>query len=169
MHRRLTITLHAAHMYTRHAAYVKYYYVDDSFNGLDWDAAYQAALEQSYGAETGDEVDAITTALLKRLGDPFTRLLSPQASRTYKAEKQGAVRPACAAAHTQPPRIPVTCTATTRELITAGTLVWHRHRLLSSSKRGVVCARLCASRQRGGGSGPPHGRSGRRVSAAAYR
>ena len=76
---------------------MKYYYVDDSFNGVDWDAAYKAALDQTYEAQSGDEVDAITTQLLKRLDDPFTRLLSPQASKNYKAEKQGTVREASAA------------------------------------------------------------------------
>jgi hypothetical protein len=83
---------HGAHTHGSFAAYTKYYYVDEIFLGIDWDDAYKEALQETYSARDSTAVDEITTRLLGRLGDPFTRMLNAQQAKIYLAESQGAVR-----------------------------------------------------------------------------
>lgn len=51
-------------------------YVDPTFNGQDWKAIRLKALRKEYHGK--DEVYAAAKGMLKNLGDPFTRFLTPQ-------------------------------------------------------------------------------------------
>jgi hypothetical protein len=74
------------------AAYTKYYYIDETFHGIDWDEAFHQALEKTYRAKDSTAVDMETAKFLDRLGDPFTRMIDFQQAEVYKAESQGGVR-----------------------------------------------------------------------------
>lgn len=71
--------------------YVKYYYLDDTFGGADWDASFQETLQATYQAKSAADVRKLTRALLGTLGDPFTRLLAGSALERFQAESTGQV------------------------------------------------------------------------------
>jgi carboxyl-terminal processing protease len=73
------------------AAYVKYNYVDSTFNGVDWEQSFQAALKQSREATDAAEVRRMTDELVAKLGDPYTRVMDPQAAAIFNAEQKGQV------------------------------------------------------------------------------
>lgn len=72
---------------------MKYYYVDPTFGGADWDGSFQAALKASAGASSAAEVRHATSALLRLLGDPYTRTLSGTAASISDAERNGQACP----------------------------------------------------------------------------
>lgn len=76
-----------------HAALVKYYYVDGTFNGTDWDARFQAALAASAEAPSAAAVRESAAELLQALGDPYTRILSGASASISDAERNGQARP----------------------------------------------------------------------------
>ena len=80
------------------AAFVTYYYLDETFNGVDWDGSFQRALRQAADASSVAEVHQRTDDLLQLLGDPFTRLLRGPAASISDAERGGQVLP-----HPPPP------------------------------------------------------------------
>lgn len=92
------------------AAYVSYYYVDQSYNGVDWEGAFQEALKASRAAESGDEVRRGTAALLNKLGDPYSRVLPPASAAKFQAEDSGKARA----------RAPIASAASSRGCMTMG-------------------------------------------------
>eukprot|EP00892_Ulva_mutabilis_P000869 jgi/Ulvmu1/10783/UM069_0017.1 len=72
-------------------AFVSYYYLDGSFNGVPWEASFQKALQQSAAAASVAEVRKSTDDLLSLLGDPYTRLLTGPAAAISDAEQNGQV------------------------------------------------------------------------------
>jgi hypothetical protein len=74
------------------AAYINYFYVDDTFAGNDWEGAFQKALKESADAHSADEVRQRTKALVATLGDSYTRVLEPTAARIFDAERSGQAR-----------------------------------------------------------------------------
>ena len=65
--------------------------MDAEFGGIDWESAFDSALQQSREATDAKQVDAITNELLGRLGDPYTRKLDVQAAALFNAERGGQV------------------------------------------------------------------------------
>lgn len=51
-------------------------YIDGTFNGQDWKAVHQQYLNRSYGSN--EEAYKAIREMLERLGDPFTRFMSPE-------------------------------------------------------------------------------------------
>lgn len=68
-----------------------YYYVNDDFEGVNWQAQFEQALRQSQQASSAAEVDRLTDGLLAQLQDPYTRKLGPQAAAVFRAEQDGKV------------------------------------------------------------------------------
>ena len=53
-------------------------FVDESFNGLRWDAELSASLTTAATAPSADEATQQIPQLLGKLGDPFTRWVPPK-------------------------------------------------------------------------------------------
>jgi len=69
-------------------AYTKAYFVDPDMNGLDWDKELQGSLAATFKAADVDSAYEVSRELVGKLGDQFTRLLSPaDASKFLNAEK----------------------------------------------------------------------------------
>eukprot|EP00232_Nephroselmis_pyriformis_P026968 CAMPEP_0182872424 /NCGR_PEP_ID=MMETSP0034_2-20130328/11696_1 /TAXON_ID=156128 /ORGANISM="Nephroselmis pyriformis, Strain CCMP717" /LENGTH=207 /DNA_ID=CAMNT_0025005015 /DNA_START=14 /DNA_END=633 /DNA_ORIENTATION=- len=69
-------------------------YVDPTYNGLGpegWKSALEAGLAETYNAPNGAEARAKMQPLLDKLGDPFTRVLGPDAAASYMRQERGAV------------------------------------------------------------------------------
>ena len=74
------------------AAFINYYFVDQEFNGMDWQRAFQEAMQLSYTASSAETVHRETSALVARLGDPYTKVLPLLSGRIFQAESNGKVR-----------------------------------------------------------------------------
>lgn len=53
-------------------------YVDSSFNNQDWDKMLQDSLADTLSLTTSEEAYSRIRAMLGSLGDPFTRIVTPQ-------------------------------------------------------------------------------------------
>ncbi len=53
-------------------------FVDPDFNGVDWVSELSGALNTAAEASTPEEAQRQIVGLLAKLGDPFTRWVSPQ-------------------------------------------------------------------------------------------
>ncbi len=62
-------------------------YIDATFNGQNWNAVRQQYLNRSYGSK--EEAYKAIREMLERLGDPFTRFMSPQDFRKIQMQTAG--------------------------------------------------------------------------------
>jgi carboxyl-terminal processing protease len=64
-------------------------YIDRTFNGQDWKAVRQQYLNRSYRSNEDEEAYKAIREMLERLGDPFTRFMSPEEFKLMQVDKSG--------------------------------------------------------------------------------
>ncbi|KAH8961621.1 hypothetical protein BDL97_05G058200 [Sphagnum fallax] len=66
-------------------------YVDPTFNNQDWDLKLQEVLGETLSLKTSDAAFAKIRSMLATLGDPFTRIVSPQEYASFRINNDGAL------------------------------------------------------------------------------
>ncbi|CAM6094186.1 unnamed protein product [Calypogeia fissa] len=66
-------------------------YVDSSFNNQDWDQILQDSLADTLSLTKSEDAYAKIRAMLGSLGDPFTRIITPQEYESFRINNDGAL------------------------------------------------------------------------------
>eukprot|EP00271_Cylindrocystis_brebissonii_P010945 TRINITY_DN27489_c0_g1_i1.p1 TRINITY_DN27489_c0_g1~~TRINITY_DN27489_c0_g1_i1.p1 ORF type:complete len:652 (+),score=127.25 TRINITY_DN27489_c0_g1_i1:137-2092(+) len=66
-------------------------YWDDSFNHQDWDAKLEQSLRETFEVASPEEAYGQIRTMLASLGDPFTRIVTPQEYRNFRISNDGAL------------------------------------------------------------------------------
>ncbi|KAG0581655.1 hypothetical protein KC19_4G269400 [Ceratodon purpureus] len=66
-------------------------YVDPSFNNQDWDLKLQEVLGETLSLKTSEAAYSKIRTMLATLGDPFTRIVSPQEYASFRINNEGAL------------------------------------------------------------------------------
>ncbi|GFR48940.1 hypothetical protein Agub_g10947 [Astrephomene gubernaculifera] len=64
-------------------------FVDQNFNGHDWEASLRRHMMAAYGSRSGEAAAAEIGALLEELGDPYTRRVPPEEYASFRVSSDG--------------------------------------------------------------------------------